>query len=1342
MKGTGSKGKKNPDPMNDGGKDKFLVVGIGASAGGVGALKTFFENVKPDSGNAYVVILHLSPDYDSQLAKVLQNVSPIPVEQVKDKRTNVKPDHVYVIPPNRGLEITDGHLETVPMPDHTERRAPVDLFFRTLAESRGARAVSVVLTGTGPNGSMGIKRVKEMGGIVVVQDPDEAEYKDMPRNSIATGLVDYVLPVAEIPNKIAEYKERLVGTQALAGNEESRIDESENALAELFVLMRTRTGHDFSSYKRATVLRRIERRMNVHGKKTLAEYLKFLKGDRAEAQALLKDLLISVTNFFRDKPAFEALERDVLPKMFAKRTAKDAVRIWVAGCATGEEAYSFAILCAEQTDDRVDVPAIQIFATDIDEAAIAHARSALYTESDVADVSPERLQHFFQKEGSNYRVRREIRETVLFAVHNVTKDPPFSKLDLVSCRNLLIYLNGKAQNRVMETFHFALRPGGYLFLGSSESAEGDTDLFVAVDKESRIYQGRPVGIRHPVPLPESSPTRLDKQLMLRGTELKSDEGKGFERLSYAALHQRLLELYAPPSVIVNSEHDIVHLSEHAGRYLQIAGGEPSKNVLQVTRPELRLELRTALYQASQRGAPVNVPGLRVKTEEGIETVNLLVRPISQLDDPNRGFVVIIFEPAAEAADKKAEPLIADEPVARRLEQELVHTKSQLRATIEQYEIQHEELKASNEELQAINEELRSAVEEVETSKEELQSVNEELTTVNQELKIKIEELSQSNNDLQNLINSTNVGTIFLDRRLRVKLFTDAATDIFSLIPADLGRPLTDLKSKLKTHDLANDAKVVLRDLSPMEKEVEAEGGQWYMTRVLPYRTSDDRIEGVVLTFLDVSSRVESERELRESHDRLNEMINSIGDAFYAIDEQDNFIFVNKMTEQWTERRHGSLIGKNIWKEFPESVGGQSYKMHTLARKQGRPVHFETEKAFNGRWLDISIYPDRRGGLSCYLRDITQKRFREEETRLQSEKLRLILESATDYAIFTTDENGNVSSWNSGAEKIFGYSEKEIMGRNSEVLFTPEDRRRRDAQREMTTAVKTGKSEDERWHLRKDGSRFFASGVMQPLQADGSRGFVKICRDQTEKLEAEMAMRDRQTLQRLVQTQEDERRRIARDLHDHLGQQLTALRLKIEGLKANYGTEPAIIKALDDAQAQAKKIDDDVSFMTWELRPTALDNLGLRNALGNFVNEWSKNYHIRAEFHTARVRRLRLSPETEINLYRIAQEALNNVLKHAKANKVDVMLEFGKRDLVLMIEDNGRGFDQKAVSNGKKKGGLGLIGMRERATMLGGALEIETARSKGTTIIVRVPVTKGGADGKPSAHVLSPQNPRS
>jgi two-component system, chemotaxis family, CheB/CheR fusion protein len=747
--------------------NEFLIVGIGASAGGIQALKKFFENVPATSGMAYVVILHLSPDYDSKLAEVLQTVALIPVTQVIEKIL-VEPDHIYVVSPNQHLEMMDGSLIVTPNISVEERRAPVDIFFRTLAESHGTLAVAVILSGSGANGSMGLKRIKERGGATFVQNPREAEFGEMPRNAIATELVDDVLPVAEIPAKIIAYKQNL-GAVVIHVEAESRPEIQQQALRAIFTQLRLRTGHDFSNYKRPTLLRRIERRINIHHLPDLTSYAAYCQQQPEETQALLKDLLISVTNFFRDGRAFEVIERDILPHLLHGKRAGDALRIWIAGCATGEEAYSLAMLCAERTIGVSDAPKVQIFATDIDEHAIATAREGLYTINDAADVSPERLRRFFTKEGEMYRIRRELREMVLFAVHNVIKDPPFSRLDLVSCRNMLIYLNQTAQERVMETLHFALNPGGYLFLGMSESVDGAGDLYVPVSREYHIFQSRQVAARA-YPVPEGVLSfRLDKG---RAAELLDNEKRAQARFTYGDLHQRLLEQYAPPSVVINEEYDIVHLTERAGRYLQVAGGEPSQNLLKLIRPELRLELRTALYQATQRQTNVEARNLKFRINGHTEAVNIHIRPVLREGDTARGFMLVIFEPNVSATSDEEKVFTSDEPMARQLEEELMRLKAQLRTTNEHHEVQAEELKASNEELQAMNEELRSAAEELETSREELQSINEELTTVNQELKVKIEEATLTSNNLQNLINSTDIGTIFLDRSFRVNLFTE------------------------------------------------------------------------------------------------------------------------------------------------------------------------------------------------------------------------------------------------------------------------------------------------------------------------------------------------------------------------------------------------------------------------------------------------------------------------------------------------------------------------------------------------------------------------------------------
>ncbi len=547
----------------------------------------FFEQVPAQSGMAFIVILHLSPDFDSQLAQILQNVTSLPVTQVR-QTTKLLADQVYVVPPNQHLQMQDGSLTVLPTLTQEERRAPVDIFFRTLAESHQSRAIGVVLSGTGANGSMGLKRIKERGGAVFVQSPQQAAFAEMPRQAIATDLVDEVLAVADIPAKLLTYCQGL-GTVSIPLEADERPQQQQQALREVFAQLRLRTGHDFSNYKRPTLLRRIERRINVRGLPDLPAYSAYLQENPQETEALLKDLLISVTNFFRDPAVFTYLETQVLPRLLEKKTAQDTLRIWVAGCATGEEAYSLAMLCAERTLGVVDAPKVQIFATDLDEDALTTAREGLYTLNDAADVSPQQLRRYFSPEGEQYRISREIREMVLFAQHNVLKDPPFSRLDLVSCRNLLIYFNQTAQERVLETFHFALHPGSYLLLGLSETVDSTKDLYAPESREHHLYQSRLVPSRR-YPVPELGPSLLMERKPTSPAPA-TVEGQAPNRMNYGDLHQRLLEQYAPPSVVVNEEYDILHFTDRAGRYLHFSGGEPSRNLLKLIRPELRLELR-------------------------------------------------------------------------------------------------------------------------------------------------------------------------------------------------------------------------------------------------------------------------------------------------------------------------------------------------------------------------------------------------------------------------------------------------------------------------------------------------------------------------------------------------------------------------------------------------------------------------------------------------------------------------------------------------------------------------------------------------------------------------------
>jgi len=1352
---------KDPFPsVTPDGDENFLVVGIGASAGGVRALRSFFANVPAHTRMAYVVILHLSPDHDSQLAEVLQNVSLLPVTKV-EQRVRVEPDHVYVIPPNKSLEIKDGHIDVLDMTSEV-RRAPIDIFFRTLAQSHGPRAVSVVLSGTGANGSMGMKHVKEMGGLCIVQDPVEAEYDDMPRHSLATGLVDYILRAAQIPAQIIAYREQLkrirIPNPPLDPNE----DQVE-ALRDVLTQLRVRTGHDFWNYKRPTVLRRIARRVSVNELPDLIAYSHFMHENPAEATALLKDLLISVTNFFRDPTAFEALEREIIPKLFEGKGTEDQVRVWVAGCATGEEAYSVAMMLVDYAAKLAFAPQIQVFATDIDEDAVAVARDGFYTVNDTADVSPEYLSRHFVIEGKDYRVRREIRERVLFAVHNIIKDPPFAHLGLATCRNFLIYLNGTAQRRVMEVLHFALNPGGYLMLGASESVDGASDLFSVVDKEHRIYQGRAVETRLVFPVPDSGIiTRLGKLPEVRRTP----DLQLAHRPSYAHLHQRLLERYAPPSIVVNEDYDILHISESAGKFMQIPGGELSSNLLMLVRPELRLELRAALYQAANKKTDVESNGIRMLVGEETKAVKVHVRPVLNDEDRARGFFLVLLEEANESTANEQHTLVVkddDEFLSRRLEEELLEVRTQLRATLEHHDLQREELRASNEELQAMNEEMRSAVEELETSKEELQSINEELTAVNQELKVKIDELAHANDDLRNLMNSTSIGTVFLNRELRVQLFTPRARDIFNLIPADVGRGLSDIRSKLSDDRLIEDAQRVLERLEPLECTVHTKEGLAFLLHMSPYRTTDDRVEGVVLAFTDITERYRPEEQFRRAIEGA-----PIPVIMHAEDGE-----VLEISQAWT-----SLTGYSIadvptldaWLTRAYGEGAEEVRKHMqeLIREQRGTLKVElpirTRKGDLRYWIFSASSPGTlRDGRRYFVGmavDITERKSAEAFFRESDERLRLMMESVEDYAIMMLDARGNIEMWNSGAERVFGYTAEEVVGQHGAIIFTPEDRRREMPLKEMEKARETGRAADERWHLRKDGSRFYVSGVLTALHdLEGAViGYVKIARDLTQQRQMEEELRrandelesrvrertfelakvneslrdeiteriqtekDRvRLLRRIVRAQEDERRRIARDIHDQVGQQMTALRLNLAALEEAYRGDKKVREKLEQAKTIAERLDADVDFLAWELRPAALDDIGLIEAMRSFVSQWSKHSGVEAQFHSSGLDRDRLSAETETNLYRIMQEALNNTMKYAQARHLDVLLERRDDHVVLIVEDDGVGFtpDKQPSTDGDK--GMGLIGMRERAALVGGTLQIESKPNAGTTIFARVPV---------------------
>ena len=987
------------------------LVGLGGSAGSIAALQKFFSNMPPKSGMSFVVVMHLSPEHESTLPLLLGRWTKMQVREAYDG-IKVEPDCVYVIPPARHLSSIDGHLKLTELAPEHGRRIAVDLFFRSLADTHGPHATAIVLSGADSDGAIGIKRIKERGGLTIAQEPNEAEHHSMPQSAIATGMVDWVLPVAEMPARLVEYyaRETRLRMPSEDGPQPAQPppatpDQAEASLREVLSFLRARTGRDFSYYKRATIVRRISRRMQINGVDDLPGYLSFLRTHPGETGALLQDMLISVTNFFRDRDAFESLEA-LIPMLFRGKAAGDTVRVWVPACATGEEAYSVAMLLMEHAAMLDSAPGIQIFGCDLDEAAIQTARTGAYPNTIIADVSEERLRRFFTREARGYRVRREVREIVLFAAHDLVKDAPFARMDLISCRNLMIYLNREAQSRVLDIFHFALRPHGLLFLGTSECVEEGNPLYEVVDKRHRIYRHVP-GHRIGLPVPAGSSTLMRaleaREQAERGpilpnpsfnTGVAPDASEQSRRanLPLEELHFRLIERLAPPSVVVNRDQEIVHLSESAGRYLQLAGGEPTANLLRLVHPMLQSDLRAALFQAAETNGSVEVPRVPVDIDGKRTNVNLRVSPAFELAP---GFLLVVFETveASNSAEPAAESSPVREPAAKQLEREIETLRRRLRDTVEQHEANTEELRASNEELQAMNEELRSASEELETSREELQSINEELSTVNAELKCRIEELGRTNADLHNLMASTAIPTVFLDRDLRIMRYTPSAVELFSIIPSDLGRPLADLRQRLQYPEMAGDALRVLETLVPSEREVRA-ADHWYLARLLPYRTLEDHIGGVVLAFVDITESKRAEEVLRANEEQFHRAIEDAPIPVIMHAEDGQVLQISKTWTELTGYTQEDIPTFEAWLNRAYGPGAEQVREHMrqlfrgAQRQPGIEIDVTTRTGEKRRWAFSASAPgtlrDGRRYVVGMAVDVTD---RVEELRAANNELR-------------------------------------------------------------------------------------------------------------------------------------------------------------------------------------------------------------------------------------------------------------------------------------------------------------------------------------------------------------------
>ncbi|HEU4324103.1 MAG TPA: chemotaxis protein CheB [Roseiflexaceae bacterium] len=1233
------------------------IVGIGASAGGLEAFSMFFRHMPSDTGMAFVLVQHLDPHQPSLLPEILASQTPMTVQAVSNEMP-VWSNHVYIIAPNTTLTIHRGVLTLAPPLQAHGHRMPIDHFFQSLATEQGARAIGIVLSGIGTDGTLGLAAIQDVGGLTLAQAPNEAQHEAMPRSAIDHRVVDHVLSVSEMPALLCAHIEQseVSGPQlappALA-------QEHSQGLQMIYTALRRATGYDFYQYKQTTLLRRIARRMQQAQITNLGSYAEWVSRDVSEAIQLFQDLLISVTSFFRDPGAFDALSNIVIPTLLQGRSADTPLRIWTAACATGQEAYSVAMLILEQLEQMPAPPPVQLFATDIDEAALAVARRGWYTSEIETQVSSERLARFFVPDAGGYLVSKRLRELCIFSMHNLISDPPFARMDLILCRNLLIYFTPGLQQQLIPLLHYALVPGGYLLLGAAESVTAYPELFQTIDRPLRVFQRSAAPTRSTMPFPLSAAGLRPNQstaAVRRATSVSAaDLGVILERL--------MLQEYVFPAVVIDEQELVVYSFGRTGTYLELPRGAALLNIRSMIHPDLREALQLVLHTAWQDRTVIRSEAT-LKGDGDLRRVALIAHPLSKLG-PVSGLTLIVFQElglvsAPEAADAYG-ALPTDASLAVQLADELRATKFVLETTIADLQEANVELTTANEELRSINEELQVANEELQTSKEEIQSINEELQTVNVELNRKIEELDRVNADLANFFASTQIPAIFLHANGRIARFTPAATEVFRLIWTDIGRPITDIVARFPCSDLLKLVATVLGTLTPYEEIIcRAEVQDWWIMRIQPYRTLTGVIDGVVITFTDITSlkQVEADREallyeMRAARIYAEQIVATVVAPLLILDGELRVQSANPAYHQ----------------QFPA----------TLPEGE-QPLFWDLG---GGLWNDPG--------------------------------LRSALEALRDQRVVVLDIVVALMHPPLGSRtlRLQGRRIEPTAGRPLLILLAIAD----------ITELARAASEME---AARDALESRVAERTQELAALNAA----LRAEAAEHRRSEQAREH--LFQQLISAQEEERRRIARELHDQLGQALIGLLLGLKTLQDELpGDALSTQQQVRQLQELAMQIGQEVRTLAVQLRPAVLDDLGLVVALENYIEQWSARAAVLIDLHTDGLDGARLPLAVESTLYRIVQEALTNVLKHAQATNVSLIIERGPQAVRLIVEDNGRGFDIAAARvETPATQRLGLIGMDERITQLGGTLTIESAAGSGTTLFVTLPLaveTTGATD---------------
>ena len=1014
---------------------QFPIVGLGASAGGLEALEQFFGSMPKNSGMAFVVIQHLDPNHKGMMPEILQRITEMKVITVTD-RLKITPNCVYVIPPNKSMSILKGALHLFEPIETHGLRLPIDLFFRSLAEDLSKQSVGIILSGMGSDGSLGLKAIKEQGGIVLVQEPESAKFDSMPQNAIKAVTVDFIAPANELPSKLLS-----IDKTVLRKNSVTILEKDGSSLEKIIILLRAQTGNDFSQYKENTIYRRIERRMGIHLIKTMGSYVKFLQSNPAEIEILFKELLIGVTSFFRDSTVWEHLKNKVLPHMFAELKHGQVLRAWAPACSTGEEAFTLAIVFKEAVEkSKLDKNfTLQIFATDLDSGAIEQARKGIYPTSIASDVTTTRLSRFFVKTDNEYRINAEIREMVVFAPQNVIKDPPFTKLDILSCRNMLIYMNIDLQKKLLSLFHYSLNQKGIMILGTAETINDRKEFFTNVNSKLRIYQSTGSPKSEELFNFPSSFSQTKKNNVENETRVKVLDN--IEALA----NDLLLQQFSPASVVVTNLGDILYLTGNTGKYLTPAAGKASMNIFTMARQGLLDELPIAFRKAMRNYEKISLHKVKVGTNGGTLLVDVTIQ---QIEKPLalKGKIIVVFTDVLFDKQKTARhKKIKGTSAALQTEFELniQRLTEELQTTREEMQTSQEEQKSTNEELQSSNEELQSTNEELTTSKEEMQSLNEELHTVNTELQSNVSDSARANNDINNLLNSSEIATLFLDKELKIRQFTIHATKIFKLIHSDIGRDYTDLANNLNYPEMHNDAKEVLRNLVFIERTISTENGLYYTVRIMPYRTIDDKIEGLVITFIDITESKLLEIQLLEVKKQYQELFDSMSEMFQVIElmyDSDGQAYdyyyrdVNPAFEKLVGKTRKQLIDKQA-KDIFGIVEDYWLETYDKVMKTGESVVLDNYGAELDKYYEVNAWKASESRVAITFSDVTERKL-SEKAILETQNILKTLISKVPSVIIGLSSDGKIIEFNTEAEKVFGRKQTEVIDRNYFDLFIP------------------------------------------------------------------------------------------------------------------------------------------------------------------------------------------------------------------------------------------------------------------------------------------------------------------